>query len=479
MNAKLIKSILLGLSVILTGVLAFFIIYNAGWIIGDDAIVISHTGWGHFFNLVDTVNPEAGRFYPFAYILYNILPIFKLDSVNAHFTLQLLVFVLLCVVSLLACYKAVDTIQMTWQDGVMILSAVVVCVARAYCNFLDAYSTIWVDYTLVMIWVLCCYYVHFNQSKTALIIGLLIVTYLTYCLETNFVFPLSYGILGLLFSWKKSTKLEKTYLWSLVGVGVVFLLFYFFICYLHIEEAYDGAHGQELTIIGNAVKMFIAQKVLWVVLLLVCWRAYRIFVKKEEYEFWDTILLTGCAYCCGCAVMKLNWVLYYSLASMFMIPAVVYYLNKCFGKKWVWIIMIGLALVAFRKVPDYIKTNQKDRNRTAETIEVLVNQYKEGNKLYWYAPEDDREWCFDMEQRAWLYSCLNTQFAWQVGEECYNLPIVKTFEGCAGTYILSCENNKLFPDINGTIISAGELLIEEGMRGFIIVKVQKNDDSFQ
>ena len=468
----LLESLFYGLSALVIGVLAFFIIYNAGWIIGDDAIVIGHTGWGHFFNPADTVEPEAGRFFPFAYIIYNILPIFQLYSVDAHFGLHALIFILFCIVSFWAAYKAVDAKQFVWQDYVLALSAGLICIARAYCNFLDAYSTIWVDYTLVMIWALCCYYVHKHQSLAAMIVGLLSVTWLTYCLETNFVFPLSYGIIGLLFTRNKSTKLEKVYLWSLVATGVLFLVLYFFICFLHIENAYDGSHGQEITLIGNAIKIFIAQKVLWVVLILVCWRAYRILIKKEEFEFWDTMLLTGCAYCCGCAVMKLNWVLYYSLASLLMVPAIVHYLRKYLGSKWAWVIMLALGLFTFRKVPGYIKQNQKDRIGSSETIEILVYQYQNGDTLYWYAPEDDREWCFDLEQRSWLHSCLETQFAWKIDQEEYVLQEVKTFDGQKGTYILPCENNKLFPDINDTIISVGEILKDGGLRSFTIVKVQ-------
>lgn len=76
-----------------------------------------------------------------------------------------------------------------------------------------------------------------------------------------------------------------------------------------------------------------------------------------------------------------------------MVPAIVYYLRKYLGTKWAWIVMFALALFTFRKVPGYIKTNQKDRKGSAETLAVLVNQYKAGDKLYWYAPEDDREWC--------------------------------------------------------------------------------------
>ena len=473
MNTKLVKGIFYGLSASFIGVLAFFIMYNAGWIIGDDAIVVSHTGWRHFFNPKGTTIPAAGRFYPLAYIIYNILPICNLCSVNAHFALHTFVFVIFCIVSLWACYKAVDAKQLTWQDGILVLSAAVICIARAYNNFLDAYSTIWIDYTLVMIWALCCYYVHIHQSKPALIIGLLSVTYLTYCLKTNFVFPLGYGIIGLLFTWKRTTKLEKAYLWSLVGIGITFLVLYFFICFLHIETAYDGAHGQEITLFSNAIRMFIAQKVLWLVLILVCWRAYRILVKKDKFEFWDTILLTGCAYCCGCAVMKLNWVLYYSLASIFTIPAVVHYLHKYIGSQWAWLIMLTLALFMFRKVPGYIKTTQNNRKGTAEVVELLANQYKAGDNLYWYAPDDDKQTGnFDLVQRDWLHHSLETIFAWQIGKENYELQIVNRFERQAGTYILPCENNRLIPNANNIIISTENVLINNGACGFTIVKVQ-------
>ncbi len=471
MNTKVVSGIFYGLSALLTGILAFFILYHAGWIIGDDAIVISHTGWGHFFSPADTTNPSAGRFYPLAYVIYNILPIFHLHSACAHFALQALVFVAFCIVAFWVCYKAVNPDELTWQNGILIFSAALICIARAYNNFLYAFSTVWVNYALIIVWALCCYYVHTKQSKTALVIGLLSITYLTFCVETNFIFPFSYGIIGLLFTWKRTTKLEKAYLWSLVGIGITFLVLYFFICFLHIESAYDGSHGQETTLLSNAFKMFIAQKVLWVVLVLLCWRAYRIFVKKDAFEFWDTILLTGCAYCCGCAIMKLNWVLYYSLAAIFTVPAVVHYLRQWIGDKWAWIVVLALAAFISRKIPGYIEGNQNCRKDTTETMEVLANHYQAGENLYWYAP-DCKNGNFDLIQRDWLHKSLETLLARQINNETYQLQVINSFEGEPGLYILPCENNRLLPDSNDTVISKGEVLKDGDMRSFTFVKVQ-------
>lgn len=472
MKEKVIKRVFYGVVAIIMGILSFYIMYNAGWIIGDDAIVIGTTGWGHSFPLTTGIIPSAGRFYPLAYIIYNVLPLFGLTSANAHFALHTVFFVLFCVLSFWAARSAINSKQLVWQDYVLVLSAGIVCIARSYYSFVDAFSTIWVEYSLGMIWALCCYYVHKRQSLAAVIIGLLSVTWLSYCMETYFVFPLIYGIIGLLFSWKNSTKLEKVYYWCLVGVGVVYLLLYFFICFLHIEEAYDGSHGADVTIIGNAIKMFIAQKVLWVVLILVCWRAYCIFVKKEEFEFWDTMLLSGCAYCCGCAVMKLNWVLYYSLASIFVVPAIVHYLHKYLGSKWAWLVMLGLALFNARKIPGYIKSNQKDRQESRETMELLETQYRNGETLYWYEPEYNGEKNFDYEMRSLLKGWLEIQFARQINEENYMFHRLQVFNKQPGVYILPCENNKLLPNINDTILSCGEILKEKCSRNIQIVKIQ-------
>jgi hypothetical protein len=55
---------------------AYYAVLNAAWLIGDDAMVIKHTGIGKLFYPSEYIWPESGRFFPFAYLMYNILPIF-------------------------------------------------------------------------------------------------------------------------------------------------------------------------------------------------------------------------------------------------------------------------------------------------------------------------------------------------------------------------------------------------------------------
>jgi len=473
MNEKILKSIFYGCLTVFVGVLAFFILYNAQWIVGDDAIIIGHTGWGNFFNPADTINPSGGRFYPLAYIVYNILPVFGLTSAGAHFSLHFIAFLIFSLGSAWAILKAVNPQNNIWKY-IVSFAAVAICIQRGYNSFLDGFSTIWVDYTLLMIWVLCTYFVHTKQSKTALVVGLIALTYLTYCLEANFVLPLCYGIIGLCFTWKSSSKLERIYLIGVLATAIVFLIVYFFTCYIHIEEAYDGSHGSEVTLLGNAIKMFIAQKVLWVGLIVFGWRMYRILFKKEQYEFWDTMIIAAFGFCCGCAILKLNWVMYYTMASLFMVPALAHYMTQYLNEKIAAALLVALALFMCRTLPKYVKENQNWRNNTTKMMTDLEEQYKEGVTFYWYEPTDNREWCFDMEFRAWLREAMQTQLGWQVGDKQLILNIITEFDENSlkpGIYMVSKQNDKLFPGINEQVLNAGDCMTEDKERDIQCIKI--------
>ncbi len=461
LSEKFYRTIYFACLAIFVGVLAFFISYNAQWLVGDDAIVIRHTGWGHFFNPTDTVSPESGRFYPLAYFAYNILYILGLTSVNAHFILHTIFFLIFATCSIWVVNKAVNLQGNVWKY-VVSFSAIAICIQRGYISFLDGFSTIWIDYTLLMTWSVCSFYVHANQSKIALVIGLIALNYLTYCLEANFVLPLCYSVIGLWLTWKSSTRLEKAYLFSIGASAIVFLLIYFFTCFIHIEHAYDGSHGSEVTFVGNAIKMLIAQKVLWLGLLVLVWRLYCILIKDNTCEFWDTMILSAFGFFCGCAILKLNWVMYYSMASILMLPALVHFILSGINRKIAVVVFLSLALFMCRTLPKFVYENQCSRKDTTEQMETYENLYKNGQTFYWYEPSDGREWSFDMEICAWLRESLQTQLGWQVGNEDFKLNVISEFNPNSitpGVYMVSKQNEILFPGINEQIINAGEKLV--------------------
>ena len=91
-----VAAIVLGVVfVILVGVLSFFIVHNAEWLIGDDAILINKTGWGTPFSIWTTIQPELGRFFPLTYMHENIVLLFpgEMHSAAQHYVLNMILFI--------------------------------------------------------------------------------------------------------------------------------------------------------------------------------------------------------------------------------------------------------------------------------------------------------------------------------------------------------------------------------------------------
>lgn len=258
----------------------------------------------------------------------------------------------------------------------------------------------------------------------------------------------------------------------MLTTALIFLALYMTIVFPHIETAYSGDHGENVSLIGNAIKQLIAQKVIWLGLIILGIRFYKIVFKKEEYEFWDNMILAALGYCVGCAILKLNWVLYYSSASILMLPAIAHYLNKYIDIKWASVVLACLALFMCRKMPDTIKKNQDDRRRTTAMMNMVKNNYNDGHEFYWFEPSDDRPWCFDLEQRRWLKESLQTIVGWEVGKENFKFKSVLEFTGNSGIYVLPSQNEKLFPCSNDSLSNKGKIIWgeqDENSMRFVIV----------
>ena len=459
---------------ILIAVLTYFIFANAEWLIGDDAIEVEHTGWGHPFRLGDMVSPAIGRFYPLAYFAYNIVWLFGGRSPLAHFSVMAVFFVLMVGAIFFIVEKAVEQKGSIIWRYIAVFAIAAICIQRAYSAFLYVFSTAWFAYALIVFFAVCCYLVHTKQSISAAIIGFLIATFTCYCGEECFVIFLSYGVIGLIFQWRTSSKLEKGFLWSLIATTLIFLILYYFICFIHIETAYDGAHGSDVTLLGNAFKMFIAQKVLWLGVVVLLWRMYCVFIKKESYEFWDTMIVAGFGFVCGCFILKLNWVLYYNIASLFMMPALGHYVYKYLDERLASIILIILAAFMCRTIPKYIIRNQKERKGSTIMWQTFKEHYQEGRELYWFAPENNNHDEWDWVLRDWLYHSTQTLAGWYVGEEDLCIEEITSFQHKPGIYFIPKQNDTLFPseNINDSVLNHCVPIMVEKTREIKMAEIQ-------
>ena len=435
---------------IITLVCAFFIGYNAQWLFGDDAIVMSFTGWGDFFPMSHTISPEAGRFFPFAYLMYNILPIFFHNQISATiiYGYHAILFTLFAGMSFYLSQKILRNQYPIWRYCTALLITIFL-IGRHYSDFVNCYSTCWFSAVLNAATILFAYLFYEKKGWWCGLIAFIILVWMTYCAEVSFVVPLVWGVCALPL-WKKSTLQERIFHIMLIVNAVIFLLIYFFAIYLNTISAYDGAHGSNVTFLGNAVHILIAQKFLWVVIALFIIRIWDIIKNKSEYSIYDVLILTAAGYCLACFILRLNWVLYYNRSIVIAIPAILYYGDK-YLRPYILCFLIGVFAIWYGiKIPKTIKTNRESRSSTIEFVNTIVDTQKESRlPLYLYSMgENDSS--FDGEMVRWLYDSFETYYGYVIGERDLTLPRVDDYCG-EGIYLTIKYNDNIVPNSNKVI----------------------------
>lgn len=443
---------------------AYFIVDGAQWVLGDDAIVMQHAGWGHWFPMSYTVWPESGRFFPLAYQMYNLYaPWFDGQmSAQAMYIYHAIFFVL----SVGLCFWLIQDIlknrEAIWRYGIATLSTIFL-IGRTFVGFMNCFTTAWFGTFITLAMLACAYLFYTKKNIWYGVATFLIILWITYSGERSFVTPLAWGTCGLLFMWKKSTKAERWFHIGLVADAIVFLLVYFFFIYLRITKAYDGAHGSEVTLFGNMKSILIAQKFLWVAIVLFGVRVWDVLKNRAEIVFYDLFLLTAGAICVGGFILKLNWVMYYNGAVLMALPAVVYFLNAYLKPYWTALVMLIFAGWYGVKVPKTIKECNRDRQDNHQFMIVLTEQLNEGKTVYLYMPgEESME--FDDVWRRWLYDATETFAGYYTKQEGLKLERVSEFDGRPGVYVTIDKNEVLTETGNAPIESVGTHITHCEMR---------------
>jgi len=440
MNTNLIKSFFyFGMTCIIL-LCAFFILHNAEWLIGDDSIACSHTGWGIPFELKDFTIPYTSRFYPMAYMMYNVLVWLGSYSITAHFALHAVVFVLLMIAFTFLSRLTLTKEKLTSWDYLAIFASSVIILSRVYGSFITTRYTLWVDFFMLIIWLLCTYFVHEKKNTWAALLGILAMNYYVYCLEVNFTLPLCYAVCGLIFSWKQLSKVEKSYLFSMLLTALVYLGLYYILVYSQRGDAmYDASHGSEDTIFVNALKMFYAQKILLVALILVGVRVFMVLKKKQQYLWYDTLLLSGFGLYLGCCVLHLNHTIYYYMSLICVFPAVLHYLREYINPKWTSAVMVVLALIMCRKLPSHIQESAKERVDATQVWNLLKEKYAEGADFYYYSPYSDMVETNDYVWRDQYEEAIERILRYKVNNQQLKLNHVETFTPTSGILLILAE----------------------------------------
>lgn len=465
-----VKSIAWTLWTALVAICVYYIIHNAQWLIGDDAIIIRHTGYGKAFLPSDTINPSAGRFYPFAYLIYDVLLLFFGDHISpmAHYVLEAAFFVVFVVSVTVLVVSILEEQKAMWKYSIALL-VVIVFVGRAYPQYTECFSTAWFSYSIMAVFMLCTLLFYKKQKWIYGILALLCVNYNCYCGESAFVLPLSFGVCSLLFQRKTLTPKEKVFNWCLVGSAMLFLVLYAVLILPYIESAYDGAHGTEVGVVENAVRILLAQKLLLLAFVLFVVRLVDIIRNKNEYTIYDNLLMTAAACCCGNFVLRLNWALYYNVPAFLVIPSILSFSLHYLKEKWTLALFVVLALFYGLKIPTTIQKNQKHRVEVYREIAFLSEMIDQTSNVFWYGPTTDQD-SYDLILRDWRRHSIDTYLGWLRFEPDFSTTEVEKFDRIDNSiWLSSIDNELLFPG-DSCLLKYGELIFSvDGILGYRVL----------
>ena len=455
------------------GVCVYFMIHNAYWQIGDEAIVISHTGMGKPFSPkgFEGMVSSYGRLYPFAYNLYNILLLFHDGYISPtdHYILQSVALVIYATAFVATALLLLKKQSEAWKYAIA-FCFMAVCVVRVYPEFITCYTGVWIVFMFlpVFLWSVC----KFDETEKWIYgaISLLVINYINYCYETLFVIPLTMGASSLLFDYKRLSKNKRIFNWLLVASGFLFLVLYAVIVFPRASHFYG--HYTSDSMFQIAWKIFVAQKLYWIAMIVLVIRIVEIIKMKYVYTIYDSMILAAFAYFCGAVVLKLDFTYYYNIGSLTAFVVILHFFDDKLKSQWIFIIMLCLSIFYCRKLPSQINKIQKDRVETFSNVSNL-SEFVGKEKIYWYAPDykdTSNQW---VDFRSTTQIRLEIYLSWLLHQEVH-LEERTTFDKeDGGIWLFPSENKKLFPDDTTVDMVQGESLFSiRGIKGFYLTAKQ-------
>ena len=399
------------------------------------------------------INKSVGRFCPLAYFPYNILLLFSdgYISPKAHYMLEAIFFVIYAAAFTIMVLLILKHQKSIWKYSIAFF-VYLLCIGRAYPQYTECFSTAWCFYTLMACFFLFSYLFHEHQGWGFGIVALLFANILCYSSELGFIFPLGVGGSALLFSWKTISKKEKLFDFSLVGSAMLFLFVYLVFIVPYTNQYMT--HVIDDSPISNALRMLVAQKILAIGFIVLLVRLVFVIWKKQPYEYFDAFLLTAFASFCACAILKLNWTLYYNPAALLCIPAILYYLVKYLKPQYALALVAAMGLFYGFKIPKAIKHSQSHRITVFTNVGKLTDEIKEGVNAYWMSPITKDEDGFKSVLRDCKRSWLTSYVRWNMKDVDYEFASKEETDTlCPGVWLMWTEDKNVFygkcPDYMG------------------------------
>ena len=442
---KSIKWIFWGIWIVIIAVCSYFIVANAAWVNFDDTQVIMYTGWDKpifgFF-----VDPSYGRFFPLDYTVYDILLLFYNGQVPpvAHYAVHVFWFIIFIAFFTAISLHLLKNQKTVWKYAITLFLLVSV-IGRTYVHFMQLWTGIWTIISFIPIFLYG--YIRFSETKKwgYGILALIAINYILYYYETMFTIPIALGACSLLFTYKKQDKRERVFNYLLIASGITFLLLYLILVVPRIEHMYH--HYTEDSLLANALKMLFAQKIMWLVIIVLIVRVVSFFKKNTTYTIYDSILLASCAYFVGASTLHLDYTLYYTPAVILALPALLYFGNQYLKPWWVLILFVCLAGFYSRNIPRDIKWVQKGRKDMYTNICKFNEIVAEGKDVYYYLPDNPALDEGELDIRSCKVHYLESKAGWYQNNPNFSIIRIEECESFVpGLWVMDEKDEQIFID---------------------------------
>lgn len=392
------------------GLILLFVIVGGGllimhdpvWTLDDSTIIQSTVGSGRMMHVYDPpgydLDAKSGRFFPLAYMHTNLVLLFTEGYISAKplFILNLVMWIGFVLILFFLCYCVLNEslkskVLAAW---ISLLVLLVIC-QRVLYNFTILWAASCMGNLLIVLFCLLFYKYCYEGGKKKLFFGvcaILVLGYYTFCSETNVILPFAIGM-GMLLAKKRKDFMA-------VASFVVVLVFFFLYGLLilpNVEAFYDSSHGGGDSIISNAIKMILLQKLLVVMFVIAAWRFFRVILKGDAFDsFSDTLLMAGVGFTLGSFGLKLNWGIYYLNPIIFAIPAMLKLLDFGTLRKGLvsGVVLLGVFSYYVVKYPKLCKSIYDNKTASFQSMTHFNEALRNENAIVWYEDETnpDNNW---------------------------------------------------------------------------------------
>lgn len=407
---------------IVVATLAFFVVSNANWILGDQWQNIRTTGLGQMMHSSDFCFPNNGRCWPFALLHYNILLLFQCTSPTAHYVLNLLLFIIFSIAIFVVIRKSIPQKETSsiWNSFTILLASTYL-LFREHFVFLNLIYGETILAVLFALFMICA--IRFYQTSNLIcgIVALLSAVYATYCKEPTFAVFMTFGATMLLFNFKKLPRAQKIFS-SLLILNAIVFLFIYLVFYKQDSGYCPSQYGT--TPFGILFTYMMQKKILLIAIPLVLWRVFKIIIYRErEHVFYDALLFSGIAYVLVICILRLLNAYYILPALILITPAIVYFICFYFKEKISLVFWLAFASFYGMKAYKHIRIVQDDFQNDHRVVEILKDYKDNGYQVVYYqADSTNYNWSRTLIQYRYIgYSGL---MAYYENDSQYQIPIV-------------------------------------------------------